>query len=317
MRVASGKGNDAHKILTYYRVNYSIRPPYRVLCDGALIHNALSKKLYLRDALPALLKATAQAVVTRCVHEELRALGEPTEGAAMFAKRLTRVPCVHDGGTVPAVECVAAALHDRNKKGYLVATNDQGLLKLLRKEPGVPVVRIAADGKFVLVPPSKATLEQVGAMEASKAGVRRPDEVKKLEEDRQRVLERRAQRKAERATKKRKRPKGPNPLSVKKSKKPRLTKKSQDGQGEDVDGADGSDVTDADIANQPKKPKRVRKRKPKRARTEQVSPDSDDVQSAGSSPGVGEAKSAPDNVETTTPPTPPHDDARMVDSASD
>jgi U3 small nucleolar RNA-associated protein 23 len=298
MRVASGKGNDARKILTYYRVNYSIQPPYRVLCDGALIHHALSKKLYLRDSLPVLLKATAQAVVTRCVHEELRALGEPTEAAAMFAKRLTRIPCVHGEGTISAVECVAATLRNGNPRGYFIATNDAGLRKLLRREPGVPVVRIASDGKFVLVPPSKATLDQVGEMEARKAGVQRPDELKKVEEIEQKRIANRMERSAKRAAT-RKRPKGPNPLSVKKSKKARVSPRharddsaavsSGNGPAEASDGEEG-DATGAaqDATDAPKRPNRVRKRKPKTGAQHTPSPA---PTTAGATPDVVAAAS--------------------------
>lgn len=288
MRVASGKGNDARKILTYYRVNYSLRPPYRVLCDGALIHTALSKKLHLRDALPALLKETATAVVTRCVQEELRALGAPTEAAADFARRLMRVPCAHGDAVVPAAECVAAALSGGNPRGYVAATNDAGLLRGLRREPGVPVVRLAADGRFVLVPPGRVTREEVGEMEARKSGVQRPDEVRKLEEEARARAVMKAERRAARAAKKRKRAKEPNPLSVKKSKKEKTQaaprphgeeEETREGAGGDAaapapDAGSGAGAEDAeggldgaltDEAQPPEKsePKRVRKRKPK------------------------------------------------------
>lgn len=280
MRVASGKGNDAKKILTYYRVNFGLRAPYRVLCDGALIHHALTNGLYLRDALPALLGASARAVVTRCVHEELRSLGEATGAAALFAKRLNRVPCTHGDTRIPAAECVLAAVRGGGA-GLCVATNDGALLRGVREVPGVPVVRIVGEGKFALVPPTKATLEKVAEQELFKVGVQRPDEVKALEEEKERVVKLRAERKDARKALKRARPKGPNPLSVKKPKKPKKVhlsegkgnegnpssvgariQKESSGDGEAVQAVEASEEHEKKEATT-SKPKRVRRRRPK------------------------------------------------------
>jgi U3 small nucleolar RNA-associated protein 23 len=290
MRVASGKGNDARKILTYYRVNFSLHAPYRVLCDGALIQHALSKRLYLRDALPALLAASAQAVVTRCVHEELRALGEPTSSAALFAKRLTRVPCAHADGVVPAADCLAAAVRGGNAGRYVIATNDVALLRSVRREPAVPVVRIVGEGQFVLAPPGAAAREKVGELEARKVGVQRPDEVRRMEEERLQLLRLREERRAARVAKRRKRPKGPNPLSVKKRKRAAVSSGRGGGGGSGSGGGSGGgsdDEANGDSgaaaawtgggaseggagvdAGLTQKPKRVRRRRPKPPRAD-------------------------------------------------
>lgn len=290
MRVAHGKGNDARKIMTYYRVNFALRTPYRVLCDGALLHHALSQKLYMRDALPALLGSPAQAVVTSCVIDELRSLGEATSGAALVARKLTRVPCAHGDGKVSAAECVVSVLTGGNPRRLLVASNDREVLNKVRREPGVPVLRVDGEGRFVLVPPGKTTKETVEAQEKEKVGVRRPDEVRALQKEKEELEKLREERRAARPSKKRKKAQGPNPLSVKKRKaQVANTPEKNDDDRSEVGGGKESgedeEVKSSLAGPMPTKAKRVRKRKPKPAKPptppqaqEEKKGDADDMQ---------------------------------------
>jgi U3 small nucleolar RNA-associated protein 23 len=188
MRVATGKGNDARKILTYYRVNFGVRGPYRVLCDGALIHLALKRSVNLRESLPALLGGPASAMVTRCVHEELCTLGADT------------------------------AVANGNPKGLLLASTDATLLRAVRFEHGLPLLRLANETRLVLMPPSAATQSAVTAREAMKGKVQRLDDSRLIAREDAVVQAARAERAARRVAK-RKRPSGPKPLSVKKPKR--------------------------------------------------------------------------------------------------
>jgi rRNA-processing protein FCF1 len=266
MRVASGRGNDARKILTFYRVNFGLNPPFRVLCDGALIHQALQHKLYLRDTLPVLLGAPAQAAVTRCVVEELRALGEEVSAAALFAKRLTRLPCVHPDGIVPAAECLAMAVRGGNPKRLLIASNDSDLMRAVSSECFAPCIRLVNKTRFVLMPPPKVTLDNVAEMQSTKIGVQRPDDIRMFESnERERLALRKARQ--ERRARMRARPKAPNSLSVKKSRSAVDTRvcRKQDKTSNDspIENLEGRFTVSRSRNGSISKPKRVRKRKPK------------------------------------------------------
>jgi U3 small nucleolar RNA-associated protein 23 len=266
MRVASGKGNDARKILTFYRINFGLRAPFRVLCDGALIHQALQRQLYLRDFLPVLLNAPANAVVTRCVVEELRALGEEVSAAALFAKRLTRIPCAHSDGIIPARDCIAASVRAGNPKRLLLASNDRDLMHAIRLESGVPSIRLVNKTRLVLMPPARATHDDVAAMQATKTGVHRPDEVRILREEEEERLANQMERR-ERRAQKRRRPKAPNPLSVKKPKSSLASsaQKSEDQESQEKAMHVSKEKIPFKLGaiEAISKPKRIRKRKPK------------------------------------------------------
>jgi U3 small nucleolar RNA-associated protein 23 len=273
MRVASGRGNDARKILTYYRVNFGLNSPFRVLCDGALIHQALQHQLYLRDSLPVLLGAPAQAAVTRCVVEELRALGEEVSAAALFAKRLTRLPCVHPDGILPAAQCLAMTVRGGNPKRLLIASNDTDLMRAVGSESFAPCIRLINKTRLVLMPPPKVTLDNVAELQSTKIGVQRPDDIRMLESvEREQLAIRKARQ--ERRARMRARPKAPNPLSVKKSRSAgdskvcRKTAKTRN----DTDIEYVQDRLPGIMCGNGRmtKPKRVRKRKPKLQHLEQA-----------------------------------------------
>ncbi len=150
MRTATGKGNDARKVLTYYRVNFGIHPAYKVLCDAPIIHVSLLRSIFLKDALTKLLGAVAYPVVTRCIVEELRALGSDFANAAVFAKRAAREPCAHGGAQKTASECIAAFMGSGNQKKLLLATNDSEVIRRAMEEGDIPVITIANQTRLVL-----------------------------------------------------------------------------------------------------------------------------------------------------------------------
>lgn len=287
MRVATGRGNDARKILTYYKVNYSLAAPYKVLVDGTIIQKSLQLDLYLKNSLPKLLDNSAQPVTTRCVVEELRQLGEDFSSAALFAKRLTRVPCGHSGGIISASDCIAATLANKNPHKLMLSSNDPVLLRKVSVEPSVPRIRLVGETRLVLLPPSAIARSVASSREASKHGVRRTDELRRLEEISAAERHEREERLASR-TSKRKRAKGPNPLSVKKPRLPeRRAPEPKHSETHDVCEAgngmpqSANDECD-DLTAKPRRVKRVRKRKPK-----PVTRCTDDTVTSDDSPGVG------------------------------
>lgn len=230
MRTARGRGNDARKILTYYSINFDVHPPFQVLCDGPIISLSIRNNLYLKQSLPRLLGNTAYPVVTNCVVSELKSLGEEFSGAALFAKRLTRIPCAND--TCHELEgnasgCILARLRKQDDMRLMLATNDTDIMRSLTTVAGVPLITVENQTKLVLRPPGRETLDYVRRMEGNRGTVVSASDRAFLKKVHAEAVARIPQKTQRREQKKRKRAKGPNPLSVRKAKR---AKPNHDGQ---------------------------------------------------------------------------------------
>lgn len=229
-----------------------------MLCDGTFVHHNLAQRLGgLQDSLSALLGAPAKPIVSRCVIAELKKLGEAYSGSALAARRLDLIKCEHEP-FLPAAECVATLVGSHNVEHYFVATQDVDLRKRLRKVHGGALI-YANNTSLVLEPPSDTQKQyaKMGELERSRLSERE----KHLLELRQEKLSKKegelkgedgvegsdaaadgsslpsGQRKnskrnlnplgvADRPVFKRKRVKGPNPLSCKKKKTNKGEKKN-------------------------------------------------------------------------------------------
>lgn len=219
MRDAVGKGNDVRKVMTHYRVNRSIYPPYRVLCDGTIMQVASTKGFDLKTAIPKLLGAPCALVVTRCILDELRALGNDFASAAAIAKRLPREPCAHGSSRKSSADCITALLERGNQSHLVLATKDYCVECTAREKGDFPVISIANQTRLVLRKPS--TTSQTGQHpdnQVSSSSLSRADEAYLASN----VPEPKRKLPVATRIRKRKRAKGPNPLSVKKSKKERI-----------------------------------------------------------------------------------------------
>src|SRR5690349_16304007 len=91
--------------------------PHIFSVDGELIRAALEQKIFLKDELPHLLQNNAymgiffpnfsiqtRSVVSTCIFVGIKEKGEDYSGAALFAKRLQRIPCGHEQ-SIDASEC--------------------------------------------------------------------------------------------------------------------------------------------------------------------------------------------------------------------
>lgn len=224
MRIQGVGGSNSRKVLSYYRVNFDLNPPFQVLCDGPTIYLSLKNGLYLKQSLPRLLGSTAYPVVTQCIVDELRSLGDDYASATLFAKRVTRIPCAHEG-KLSASECVISRLKKPMEKKLLLATTDNEVLGKVVRIPGVLIISVSNQTKLVLRPPSKATMLFVRKAEKEKGKVL-PESDRKLVEDVQAAEM--AMLMSRKRLGKRKRAKGPNPLSMKKTKKTPATQMSHE-----------------------------------------------------------------------------------------
>lgn len=207
------------KTMRFYRVNFNIQAPYRVLVDGTFITSALMNKIHIKEQLPKLLDGKCTTMVTNCVMAELRSLGQEAIGAVVIAKGYYRVQCQHEN-PINAAECVANAIGQQNKRRFLVATQDPELRRRLRTVPGCPVVTLNGQVPF-LEDPSKDSKSTFSAQEEKKkqpvawekSQLPELSRVEKERNDRHDV------------SKKKRKQKGVNPLSClkKKKKRPALT----------------------------------------------------------------------------------------------
>lgn len=262
MRVKKQKQN--RKTVRFYKACFAFREPYKALCDGTFIHHMLESRLgTVNEALSGLLGGHVKVFVTRCVIEELKKLGESFSGTVLATRRLTTARCNHES-LKSAAECLEAMVGADNPEHFFVATQDGGLRKKFRQVPGVPVVFVQKNC-LLLEPPSEyqhqiakmTEVERIHMMErefklleareakktATQADVTGApeisgDEMPKKIESRDRSKNKNMLAVKDRPRFKRKKAKGPNPLSCKKKNKVVYPQNSnnQESQGEKATG---------------------------------------------------------------------------------
>ncbi|KAF9036406.1 hypothetical protein BDZ89DRAFT_1061717, partial [Hymenopellis radicata] len=147
------------------------------------------------------------SVITQCCIHELYLQGKTHQGSVDLAKMFERRKCNHRE-PIPGDECLKSVVGETNKHRYVIASQSQPLRSKLRAIPAVPLVHINR-AVMVLEPPSDKTLQTKSMAEE--------EALKPLTEADQALV---GPKPEEPPKKKKKGPKGPNPLSVKKKKPP-------------------------------------------------------------------------------------------------
>ena len=144
-------------------------------------------------------------MVTDCVLKEIQNGGSRLHGHGIVAKAFYRVKCAHHP-SLPSGECLMSQVSDSNSKGFMIATNDEALQHQARSQGGVPVLTIHGQVP-ILEGPSEQSKRIAKSKETTKATV--PEWEKEIHgiEEPEVQLE---------TTKKKKKLKSPNPLSVRK-----------------------------------------------------------------------------------------------------
>ncbi|KAI0562518.1 rRNA-processing protein Fcf1/Utp23 [Gracilaria domingensis] len=176
--------------------------------------------MYIKQSLPNILNAPAQPAVTSCVLEDLRSRGSEFSSAALFAKRVFRLPCAHDD-KLDAAACILQLLRNASEAKIMIAAANVDLLKQLTRIPGIPLISIFNGTKLVVRPPNRPTLDYVRNNEKIKTQAISDRDKSLLERIKR---DERAKRPQRTIIRKKRRAKGPNPLSVKRSKKQSRTK---------------------------------------------------------------------------------------------
>uniref|UniRef100_A0A914CCS5 rRNA-processing protein UTP23 homolog n=1 Tax=Acrobeloides nanus TaxID=290746 RepID=A0A914CCS5_9BILA len=194
----------AQRILTFFRYNFGYAPPFTVLLDGTFCQAALQNKVNLREQMPKYMAEETEMVTSSCVINELEKLGSDVYGALVICKQFDIAPCPHHPHRT-AADCLAH-LARRSKKGkapkYFIATQDEQLIAKIKEMGGVPTMSVKFNG-ILLDKPSESSIKQ-----ADKSY----DEIEKVKELKKAIIG------EPQIKKKKKGPKGPNPLSCKKKK---------------------------------------------------------------------------------------------------
>jgi U3 small nucleolar RNA-associated protein 23 len=222
------------RYLAFYKNHFGFKAPFLILIDGTFCQMALKFKINLADQMPRYLQDKVKMLTTVCVVTETEKLGPALYGAQKIVKQFDTLSCGHEKNPISAADCLLSLIERDNNRGhYLLATQDSALTSKVRRLPGSPVIYLKHNA-INFEKPSDASNRI--AEEQLAADVRPKDH----EMDTLKSLKRQALGEPEEKPpkKKRKGPKGPNPLSCKKKKvKSPAPGTSGQGQGQ---GAGGS-----------------------------------------------------------------------------
>ncbi|KAG5644727.1 hypothetical protein DXG03_007856 [Asterophora parasitica] len=203
------------KLMSLYSMTFGFRQPYQVLVDAEMCKAAIDHKIELVKQLTSVLQGEVKPMVTQCCIHELYIQGKSQQPAVDLAKTFERRKCNHREA-IPGDECLTSVVGPTNKHRYVIATQSQPLRVKLRNIPAVPIVHVNRT-VMVLEPPSDLTLETKKAME-EKTLLPTASDMTLVGSSTSTELPK----------KKKRGPKGPNPLSVKKKKPPTDTSVSND-----------------------------------------------------------------------------------------
>ncbi|KAK4349677.1 hypothetical protein RND71_032432 [Anisodus tanguticus] len=241
MRVKKQKRH--RRAVRFYTACFGFREPFKVLCDGTFVHHLIANRITPADtALANILGATVKLFTTRCVLAELKSLGASYHESLNAANNLIMARCDHENRR-SAVDCITEVIGENNSEHFFVATQDADLRRSLQKIPGVPAIYALRNTLFLEQPSSfqrqfaQSAEEERLHMTDMEYNMLRLRKKRKLfddkegdssdaqeeEDDVSHVINTNVKRNGsdvkDKVHFKRKRAKGPNPLSVKKKKK--------------------------------------------------------------------------------------------------
>ncbi|CAI9096358.1 OLC1v1032480C1 [Oldenlandia corymbosa var. corymbosa] len=128
------------KTVRFFTACFGFREPFKVLCDGTFVHHLITNRITPADtALANVLGAPVKLFTTRCILAELKSLGDSYNESLNAAQTLATARCDHEKRK-SAVNCVADVIGENNSEHFFVATQDAELRKNLQEVPGVPLV---------------------------------------------------------------------------------------------------------------------------------------------------------------------------------
>lgn len=239
------------KQMNVYLHTFKFREPFQTIVDDEIILNCQKASFDIAKGLNRTIQGETKPMITQCSIEALYKTNN--QDAISIAKLFERRRCNHPpANPIPSSECIKSIvdINGENKHRYLVASQDKLLRNKLSRVPGVPLIYMNRS-VMVMEPMSEATTSYSNSFERNKlTGGLNDVEVGKI--NKQEELKTEGSEKT--PTKKRKGPKEPNPLSMKKKK---------------TVNTDSRPSQDAKDSSQPK-PKRRRKHKSTSEKTEDL-----------------------------------------------
>ncbi|ESX02874.1 hypothetical protein KL918_002351 [Ogataea parapolymorpha] len=207
------RAKQYRKQIHQYISTFKFKPPIQCIVDDNVILECERTKFDVIKAISRTVQTEVKLMITQCCINHL--YETRNQPAIDIAKKMEKRRCNHKE-TQSSKDCIGSIVNidGKNKHRYLVVTQDDRLRQSLRTVPGVPLIYMKRS-VMIMEPMSPVSERVVQETEARKltsylndprAGVQAQDGEEEIEEQGP-------------AQKKRKGPKGPNPLSVKKPKK--------------------------------------------------------------------------------------------------
>lgn len=231
------RAKQYRKLMEQYGLNFGFREPYQVLLDADILKDADRFKMDLVGGLERTLHGKVKPMVTQCSMRHLYAAAKEPGVPSLIdkAKTYERRRCGHHPDDYPeplsTKDCLASVVdpknNRRNKNCYVVASQEQEVRKHMRGILGVPLIYVSRS-VMIMEPMAEATSDTRDREERGKfrVGLKRGSGSlkRKRENDEDGVKDVVGEQEVEieqprKKKKKVKGPKGPNPLSMKKSKK--------------------------------------------------------------------------------------------------
>lgn len=207
------------RTLAFYRQFYGVSPPFTALIDGTFAKAALKYKVNINEQLPRYLDAEVRIYTTRCVLRECEALGSLLYGPLVVLRQFSELPCLHKNPVKPSNCLLMHAKTRDSKEKCMIGTQDEILSDQLRNIPGCPLLFISHANLLVEAPSavSRADAEKSNTMSCKNEKSDDP-QIEALRELKRKILGEKTTHEVK-VGRRRKGPKGPNPLSCKKKKK--------------------------------------------------------------------------------------------------
>ncbi|KAJ1719337.1 hypothetical protein LPJ53_005889 [Coemansia erecta] len=204
------------KAMLLYRNNFGFREPYQVIIAPDFILAGAAVKIDIKAAIEKALQGPVNYFITYCGICDLRKDEKHKDEAIALSKTFEKRHCSHKD-PVSGTQCIEELLNGENKNNYCIAVQSEELRSKLREIPGVPILHIRRT-IVILETTSQATKDKREVVVKEKLAVSAAEkkllqDVKKAEISEKQALKKNVPRK-------KKGPKGPNPLSVKKKKQP-------------------------------------------------------------------------------------------------
>lgn len=138
--------------VAFFTTCYNFRAPFKILCDGTFIHHLLTNRITPADtAISNILGAPVKLFTTRCVLAELKSLGAACTDSLNVARDLAPARCDHEKRK-SAVDCLTDVIGEKNSEHFFVASQDADLRKQLQEVPAVPLIYALRNALFLETP---------------------------------------------------------------------------------------------------------------------------------------------------------------------